>query len=206
MSSYHTRMAPACLLTLAVRSGPPRPRWKAPQGCGGAGSKLWFLGKSMARASYMNFAVNGVPGGNATYGKLNSQNGEYVARRAAGQCDHHHHRTTTKDARWRQLSAAPRLTLKGLPRRRRRPPQRRVRSPGCANTNPAPTPHGTCAGAVRPSASNRRRMPRASAPCACWASHLGARRPDVAAIKANGQPPGSSASPRRPAPSPSPRT
>ncbi len=43
------------------------------------GRKAWFLGKVDGKGVYMNFAVNGIPGGNATVGTLNSQNGEYVA-------------------------------------------------------------------------------------------------------------------------------
>jgi uncharacterized protein (DUF1800 family) len=43
------------------------------------GQKVWFLGKVDGKGVYMNFAVNGIPGGNASVGTLNSQNGEYVA-------------------------------------------------------------------------------------------------------------------------------
>ncbi|WP_342119553.1 DUF1800 domain-containing protein [Pseudoduganella sp. OTU4001] len=43
------------------------------------GRKVWFLGKVDGKGVYMNFAVNGIPGGNATVGTLNSQNGEYIA-------------------------------------------------------------------------------------------------------------------------------
>lgn len=43
------------------------------------GRKVWFLGKVDGKGIFMNFAVNGVPGGNATVGTLNSQNGEYIA-------------------------------------------------------------------------------------------------------------------------------
>lgn len=43
------------------------------------GRTVWFLGKVDGKGVYMNFAVNGIPGGNATVGTLNSQNGEYVA-------------------------------------------------------------------------------------------------------------------------------
>jgi len=43
------------------------------------GNKVWFLGKVDGAGIYMDFAVNGIPGGNATVGKINSQNGEYDA-------------------------------------------------------------------------------------------------------------------------------
>jgi uncharacterized protein (DUF1800 family) len=43
------------------------------------GRKAWFLGKVDGKGVYMNFAVNGIPGGNASVGTLNSQNGEYIA-------------------------------------------------------------------------------------------------------------------------------
>jgi len=43
------------------------------------GRTVWFLGKVDGKGVYMNFTVNGIPGGNAMVGTLNSQNGEYVA-------------------------------------------------------------------------------------------------------------------------------
>lgn len=71
----------ACLMTLAA------PAWAttveithtAKNATVELGRKAWFLGKVDGKGVYMNFAVNGIPGGNATVGTLNAQNGEYVA-------------------------------------------------------------------------------------------------------------------------------
>lgn len=43
------------------------------------GSTVWFNGKVDGVSTFMYYAVNGVAGGNATYGTLNAQNGEYRA-------------------------------------------------------------------------------------------------------------------------------
>ena len=43
------------------------------------GNTIWFLGKVDGSGIYMDFAVNGIPGGNATVGTIDSQNGAYVA-------------------------------------------------------------------------------------------------------------------------------
>jgi hypothetical protein len=43
------------------------------------GETVWFVGKVDGKGIYMNFAVNGVPGGNTTVGTINSQNGTYKA-------------------------------------------------------------------------------------------------------------------------------
>jgi hypothetical protein len=43
------------------------------------GGKIWFLGKLDGVGKSMAFSVNGIPGGNATVGTINSQNGEYIA-------------------------------------------------------------------------------------------------------------------------------
>ncbi|HEY5801371.1 MAG TPA: IPT/TIG domain-containing protein, partial [Burkholderiaceae bacterium] len=45
----------------------------------GLGGKVWVVGKVDGKGVYMDFAVNGVAGGTVADGKLNSQNGEYVA-------------------------------------------------------------------------------------------------------------------------------
>ena len=88
------------------------------------GKKVWFLGKVDGKGIYMNFAVNGIPGGNAVYGTINSQNGEYVAPATlpANAVITFTGTTTTKPA----LSASTTLTL---------------RAPGSSTppTNPPPT-------------------------------------------------------------------
>jgi len=43
------------------------------------GGTVWFVGKLDGKGIYMNFAVNGIPGGNAAVGTINSQNGAYKA-------------------------------------------------------------------------------------------------------------------------------
>jgi uncharacterized protein (DUF1800 family) len=88
------------------------------------GKKVWFLGKVDGKGTYMNFAVNGIPGGNAVYGTINSQNGEYVAPATlpANPVVTFTGTTTTKPA----LSATTTLT---------------IRAPGTSTppTNPPPT-------------------------------------------------------------------
>jgi uncharacterized protein (DUF1800 family) len=72
--------AAACLLSFAVAAGAATVTIESTaKGEVALGSKVWFLGKVDGKGVFMNFAVNGVPGGNATVGTLNSQNGEYVA-------------------------------------------------------------------------------------------------------------------------------
>jgi len=46
------------------------------------GGVAWLHGKVDGQGRFFNFAVNGVPGGNATFGTVNSQNGEYRAPQA----------------------------------------------------------------------------------------------------------------------------
>jgi uncharacterized protein (DUF1800 family) len=72
------------------------------------GSKVWFLGKVDGVGTYMNFTVNGIAGGNAVFGTLNSQNGEYKAP-AAMPANRVITITGTTAAR---LSATTTLTLK----------------------------------------------------------------------------------------------
>ncbi|WP_167088421.1 hypothetical protein [Massilia frigida] len=43
------------------------------------GGKVWFVGKFDGVGKSMALSVNGIPGGNATVGTINSQNGEYLA-------------------------------------------------------------------------------------------------------------------------------
>ncbi|HYF21447.1 MAG TPA: DUF1800 domain-containing protein [Ramlibacter sp.] len=43
------------------------------------GGSAWLLGKVDGQGRYFNMAVNGIPGGNAKVGTVNSQNGHYVA-------------------------------------------------------------------------------------------------------------------------------
>ncbi len=43
------------------------------------GGKVWFTGKLDGKGIYVDLAVNGIPGGNASVGKVNSQNGLYEA-------------------------------------------------------------------------------------------------------------------------------
>lgn len=74
------------------------------------GSKVWFLGKVDGKGTFMHFAVNGIAGGNATVGTLNSQNGEYVAPAVmpANRIITVTGTTATKD----KLSGSTTLTLK----------------------------------------------------------------------------------------------
>lgn len=72
--------AAACLLSLATAAGAATVTIEhTAKGEVALGSKVWFVGKVDGKGVFMNFAVNGIPGGNATVGTLNSQNGEYVA-------------------------------------------------------------------------------------------------------------------------------
>lgn len=43
------------------------------------GKTVWLSGKVDGKGMYMDFSVNGIAGGNATFGTVNSQNGEYKA-------------------------------------------------------------------------------------------------------------------------------
>jgi uncharacterized protein (DUF1800 family) len=43
------------------------------------GTTVWLTGKVDGKPTYMDFSVNGIAGGNAVYGTVNSQNGEYKA-------------------------------------------------------------------------------------------------------------------------------
>ncbi|GAB2876646.1 hypothetical protein GCM10027277_52570 [Pseudoduganella ginsengisoli] len=72
--------AAACLLSFATAAGAATVTIEnTARGEVALGSKVWFVGKVDGKGVFMNFAVNGIPGGNATVGTLNSQNGEYVA-------------------------------------------------------------------------------------------------------------------------------
>ena len=75
--------AAACLLSIAAAATPAGAATvtieHTAKGEVALGSKVWFLGKVDGKGTFMYFAVNGIPGGNATVGTLNSQNGEYVA-------------------------------------------------------------------------------------------------------------------------------
>lgn len=74
------RWAAACLLSFASAAGAATVTIEhTAKGEVALGSKVWFLGKIDGKGAFMHFAVNGIPGGNATVGTLNSQNGEYVA-------------------------------------------------------------------------------------------------------------------------------
>ncbi len=75
-----------CAFALACALAPSAPAWAATavlEHSGGAtaelGSRVWFNGKVDGVSTFMYYAVNGVAGGNATFGTLNSQNGEYRA-------------------------------------------------------------------------------------------------------------------------------
>ncbi len=72
--------AAACLLGFATCAGAATATIESTaRGEVALGSKVWFVGKVDGKGVFMNFAVNGIPGGNTTVGTLNSQNGEYVA-------------------------------------------------------------------------------------------------------------------------------
>ncbi|UGQ47755.1 DUF1800 domain-containing protein [Massilia endophytica] len=43
------------------------------------GKTVWLSGKVDGKGIYMDFSINGIAGGNATFGTVNSQNGEYRA-------------------------------------------------------------------------------------------------------------------------------
>lgn len=43
------------------------------------GGTVWFTGKLDGKSVYLNYSVNGIPGGNAAVGTINSQNGTYKA-------------------------------------------------------------------------------------------------------------------------------
>ncbi|WP_083941119.1 DUF1800 domain-containing protein [Pseudoduganella violaceinigra] len=73
------------------------------------GRTVWFLGKVDGKGVYMNFAVNGIPGGNASVGTLNSQNGEYVAPK--GMPPNAVITVTGTTATTPKLSASTKLTL-----------------------------------------------------------------------------------------------
>jgi uncharacterized protein (DUF1800 family) len=158
------------------------------------GTKVWFLGKVDGTGVYMNFAVNGIPGGNATVGKINSQNGQYDAPAVlpsnkvivvTG--------TTTKDNRLgANLSASSTLTLR--PKATPTPTPSPAPSP---EPKPTPTPTPTPAPAPTPTPTPTPVPPvgQHPAPDAATVSAtrlleqatFGATAADVAAIKANGQ-------------------
>ncbi|WP_228893457.1 DUF1800 domain-containing protein [Pseudoduganella aquatica] len=103
--------AAACLISLAASS------WAATatlentaKGEVALGSTVWFVGKVDGVGKFMNFTVNGIAGGNATFGTLNSQNGEYKAPAAmpANRVITITGTTATAD----KLSATTTLTLK----------------------------------------------------------------------------------------------
>jgi len=103
--------AAVCLISLAASS------WAATatlehtaKGEVALGSKVWFVGKVDGAGTFMNFTVNGIAGGNATFGTLNSQNGEYKAPAAmpANRVITITGTTATAD----KLSATTTLTLK----------------------------------------------------------------------------------------------
>jgi uncharacterized protein (DUF1800 family) len=89
------------------------------------GSKVWFLGKVDGVGTYMNFTVNGVAGGNAVFGTLNSQNGEYKA--PAAMPANRVITITGTTATATKLSATTTLTLK-------------LASTTTPTPNPTPTP------------------------------------------------------------------
>ncbi|MCC2974141.1 DUF1800 family protein [Massilia sp. IC2-476] len=74
-------------LSLACVLGLSSPAWAATatidttarNGVVQLGKTVWLSGKVDGKGMSMNFSVNGVAGGNATYGTVNSQNGEYRA-------------------------------------------------------------------------------------------------------------------------------
>lgn len=90
------------------------------------GNKVWFLGKVDGKGVHMNFAVNGIPGGNASVGTLNSQNGEYVAPKTMPA--NPVITVTGSTASSPQRSASTQLTL---------------RAPGRSTPSPTPTPTPT---------------------------------------------------------------
>lgn len=94
------------------------------------GRKVWFLGKVDGKGVYMNFAVNGIPGGNATVGTLNSQNGEYIA--PAAMPANPVITVTGTTAKAPQVSGSTRLTLVVA-----------GTSSGGTSTTPTPTPPPT---------------------------------------------------------------
>ncbi|CAN7480290.1 DUF1800 domain-containing protein [Pseudoduganella sp. LjRoot289] len=119
--------AAACLMSLAASS------WAATatlehtaRGEVALGSKVWFLGKVDGVGTFMKFSVNGVAGGNAVYGTLNSQNGEYKAPAAMPENRYITITGTTSD----KLTASATLKLK-------------MTSTTTTSPTPTPTPTST---------------------------------------------------------------
>ncbi|WP_395406849.1 DUF1800 family protein [Pseudoduganella sp. UC29_106] len=141
------------------------------------GNKVWFLGKVDGKGVYMNFAVNGIPGGNATFGTINSQNGEYVAPRVmpANPVVTFTGKTTTTP----ELSASTTLTL---------------RAPGAISTpspTPTPTPSPTPTPTPTPTPGPIGQQPPADAATVAAARLLaqasfGPTAADIAALKTGG--------------------
>jgi uncharacterized protein (DUF1800 family) len=103
------------------------------------GSKVWFLGKVDGVGTYMKFSVNGIAGGNAVVGTLNSENGEYNAPAVmpANRVIIVTGVTTTQD----KLSASATLTLKmASTTEPPKPPPTTTPTPPA--TPPAPPPLG----------------------------------------------------------------
>lgn len=187
MSFLPTRIWPvACLLSLSgsvwAATATVESSAKGPVALG---SKVWFLGKVDGQGVYMNFVVNGVPGGNATYGKLNSQNGEYIAPSVlpanvvitiTG--------TTTRDAKLgANLSASTTLTLK----KTATPTPTPGPTPG---PTPLPTPTPVPAPPPAPPPISQQPAPdtaNISAVRLLEQATFGATPADVAALRANGQ-------------------
>lgn len=126
------------------------------------GRKVWFLGKVDGKGVYMNFAVNGIPGGNAAVGTLNSQNGEYIA--PAAMPANPVITVTGTTAKAPQVSGSTRLTLVVA-----------GTSSGGTSTTPTPTPPPR----PRParSAPSPRLMPPPLPPPACWSAPPSAPTP-----------------------------
>ncbi len=195
MSFLPTRVWPvACLLSLSgsvwAATATVESTAKGPVALG---SKVWFLGRIDGQGVYMNFAVNGIPGGNATYGRLNSQNGEYIAPSVLpSNVTITITGTTTKDAKLgANLSASTTLTLKKAttptPTPTPSPTPEPTPSPAPA---PAPTPTPTPAPAPVPPPIGQQPAPDAakiSAVRLLEQATFGATPTDVATIKVNGQ-------------------
>ena len=153
------------------------------------GSKVWLVGKVDGKGVFMNFAVNGIPGGNATYGKLNSQNGEYTAPAVlpSNAVITITGATTQYAGAYANMTASTTLTLKADAAPTPAPAPAPAPSP---TPTPAPAPAPTPASAPAPPPVGQQPVPdaaRISAVRLLEQATFGAIPADVAAIKANGR-------------------
>lgn len=145
----------------------------------GLGKTIWLVGKVDGKGIYMDFSVNGIAGGNAAFGTVNSNSGEYKA--PAVMPANPVITISGKTSKWASVAASASTTITLV-----------AASAPTPTPTPNPTPNPTPTPAPTPTPGGIGQQPAVDAATVAAARFLqqatfGATPADIAAVRQSGQ-------------------